>query len=121
MESAGTGVNITEIIENPTTKIDPVLKNILGNIALYIGIVDILKDLELVPDVIMGYALGELGCAYHDGSLTLEQTVLVAYEIGSHIKSVNEASSTYIINLAEAQVSSARCVSISYVSHFFSE
>ncbi|KAL3270432.1 hypothetical protein HHI36_020987 [Cryptolaemus montrouzieri] len=52
----------------------------------------------------MGYALGELACAYFDNSLTLEQVVLVSYEIGHHLEEVNKPSSVYVVNLGEGQV-----------------
>ncbi|XP_044764314.1 fatty acid synthase-like [Coccinella septempunctata] len=104
LRSSGSGINMTEIIENQAKKVDPVVQNVLGNVALQIGIVEIIKDLDLVPDFLMGYAVGELGCAYYDGSLSLEQTVLASLEIANHIRTVNEPSSVYIINLPEAQV-----------------
>lgn len=34
------------------------------------------------PDGIIGHSVGELSCAYADGSLTLEETVLLAYYRG---------------------------------------
>lgn len=44
-----------------------------------------------VQDVagVVGHSVGELGCAYADGSLTAEQTVLCAYWRG---RAVQEAS-----------------------------
>lgn len=44
-----------------------------------IGLVDILYSLDIRPDHIIGYSFGELGCAYADGCLTAEQTILAAY------------------------------------------
>lgn len=32
-----------------------------------------------MPDGIIGHSVGELGCAYADGSLTAEEMVLAAY------------------------------------------
>ena len=40
---------------------------------------DILTLLGLTPDGIVGHSVGELGCAYADGCLTAEETVLAAY------------------------------------------
>ncbi|XP_045466442.1 fatty acid synthase-like [Harmonia axyridis] len=104
LNNNNTGINITEIIEDKATEIDSVVKNILGNVTVHIGIVEILKDLEVVPDIIIGYAIGELGCAYCDGSLSLEQTILTAFEIANHVKTINEPSSIYLVKLGEAQV-----------------
>lgn len=38
--------------------------------------------LGIVPDNLIGHSIGELGCAYADGSLTAEQVVLAAYSYG---------------------------------------
>jgi len=35
-----------------------------------------------VPDKIIGYSIGELGCAYADGCITAEQMILFAYSRG---------------------------------------
>lgn len=40
---------------------------------------DLLTSLDIKPDGIVGHSVGELGCAYADGSLTAEETVLAAY------------------------------------------
>lgn len=44
-----------------------------------IGLVDILKEVGLVCDGFIGHSLGEVGCAYFDGSFTAEQTIVTAY------------------------------------------
>ena len=38
-----------------------------------------LTAMDIRPDGIVGHSVGELGCAYADGSLTAEETVLAAY------------------------------------------
>lgn len=43
---------------------------------------DIMTLLEIMPDNFTGHSIGELGCAYADGCLTAEQTVLSAYSFG---------------------------------------
>lgn len=43
---------------------------------------DILNELEIVPDGILGHSVGELGCSYADGCFTAEQTLLAAYYRG---------------------------------------
>ena len=45
-----------------------------------------LTALEIQPDGILGHSVGELGCAYADGSLTAEETVLSAYWRGKCIE-----------------------------------
>lgn len=41
--------------------------------------VDVLKAIGVKADGLIGHSVGELGCAYADGGLTAEQTVLAAY------------------------------------------
>lgn len=49
---------------------------------LQIGLVDVLKDVGIVPDKIIGHSVGELGCAYADGCFTAEEMILSAYSRG---------------------------------------
>lgn len=41
-----------------------------------------MKALGIEPDGIIGHSVGENACAYADGCLTLEQTVLASYARG---------------------------------------
>lgn len=40
---------------------------------------DVLNTIGIHPDGIVGHSVGELGCAYADGTFTAEQAVLAAY------------------------------------------
>lgn len=44
-----------------------------------IALVDVLNELGLKPDGIVGHSVGELGCAYADGCLTHKQMLLASY------------------------------------------
>lgn len=44
--------------------------------------VDVLTEVGIVPDGIVGHSVGELGCAYADGCFTGEQMVMAAYSRG---------------------------------------
>lgn len=46
---------------------------------------DLLTAVGITPDGIVGHSVGELGCAYADGTLTAQQTVLAAYSRGRAI------------------------------------
>ena len=48
-----------------------------------------LRTLGLEPDGIVGHSVGELGCAYADGSLTTKDTVLAAYWRGQCVAEAN--------------------------------
>jgi fatty acid synthase len=77
------GLNLMEIItsSDPTT-FDNILNSFVGIAAIQIGIVDVLRELGLEPDYIIGHSVGELGCAYADGCFTAEQMILSAYSRG---------------------------------------
>ena len=49
---------------------------------MQIALVDMLNILGIKPDGMMGHSVGELGCAYADGCLSLEETILSAYYRG---------------------------------------
>lgn len=77
------GLDLKMII---TSKDQSVLQNILnifvGIAAIQVAIVDILRELNLTQDFIVGHSVGELGCAYADGCFTAKQMVLAAYARG---------------------------------------
>lgn len=77
------GLDIYDILTNPDeSTFDNVINSFVGIAAVQIGLVDLLKSLEIVPDNIIGHSAGELGCAYADGCFTAEQTILAAYSRG---------------------------------------
>lgn len=49
---------------------------------LQMAMVDLLASIHITPDFMIGHSLGELGCAYADKCLTLEETILTAYYQG---------------------------------------
>ncbi|XP_013164138.1 PREDICTED: fatty acid synthase-like, partial [Papilio xuthus] len=74
------GVNIVDILtSDDQTIFEDIINCFVGITAVQIGLTDILRALEIVPDCIIGHSTGELGCAYADGGLTLEETILSAY------------------------------------------
>jgi fatty acid synthase len=46
---------------------------------LQVALVDVLRSLGIEPQGVVGHSVGELGCAYADGCMTAEETVLSAY------------------------------------------
>lgn len=77
------GFDVLSLFEkcNESTYEDP-LNVFVGLAALQIGLFDLLSHLDIVPDGFAGNSSGDLICAYADGALTLEQTMLVAYSRG---------------------------------------
>ncbi|XP_041363356.1 fatty acid synthase-like [Gigantopelta aegis] len=62
------------------------IHSFVGIAAIQVALVDLLSVMGIKPDGIVGHSVGELGCAYADGSLTAEETVLAAYYRGKCIK-----------------------------------
>lgn len=54
-----------------------------------VALVDVLNELGLKPDGIIGHSVGELGCAYADGCFSAEQMVLAAYWRGKAVEESN--------------------------------
>jgi len=54
-----------------------------------VALVDVLRTLGIEPDGILGLSLGEVACAYADGCLTAEETVMTAYWRGRCIAEAN--------------------------------
>jgi fatty acid synthase len=52
---------------------------------MQIALTDLLKQLGVEPDGIVGHSTGEMCCGYADGCLTREQTMLLAYYRGHTI------------------------------------
>ncbi|XP_060836307.1 fatty acid synthase-like [Rhopalosiphum padi] len=77
------GIDIVNIITSlDTTLFDNILNSFVGISAIQIGLVDILKALDIEPDGMIGHSVGELGCAYADGCFTAEEMIMAAYARG---------------------------------------
>ncbi|CAG9820290.1 unnamed protein product [Phaedon cochleariae] len=61
----------------------------LGSAIVQIGLIDIMKTLDIVPKFHFGYSYGEMLSAYFDDYLSLEETVDCVYEINRCINSIN--------------------------------
>lgn len=57
--------------------------------AVQIALVDILREMGIEPDGIVGHSVGELGCAYADGCFNHEQMLLSAYWRGKCVENAN--------------------------------
>ncbi|KYN04769.1 Fatty acid synthase [Cyphomyrmex costatus] len=77
------GINIKDILTNTEEKVhENALNAFLGIIVIQVGLVDLLTSLGIIPDYMISHSGGELGCAYADKCLTIEQTILSAYFVG---------------------------------------
>ncbi|XP_036143548.1 fatty acid synthase [Monomorium pharaonis] len=77
------GISVTDILSETDRKVcENALYAFVGIVAVQIGLVDLLTSLGITPDYMISHSAGELGCAYADKCLTIEQTILSAYFIG---------------------------------------
>ncbi|XP_063706400.1 fatty acid synthase-like [Culicoides brevitarsis] len=77
------GLDLIKIITTEDKKIfDYVLHSFVGIAAIQIALVDVLKSLNIVPDLIVGHSVGELACAYADNCVTAEEMILSSYYRG---------------------------------------
>lgn len=68
------------------------LNIILGITALQIGIIDVLKTLNLEADFVIGLNIGEIAAGYANGCYTLQQAILSAFHVGSLLQRFNYSS-----------------------------
>ncbi|KAL0116142.1 hypothetical protein PUN28_011183 [Cardiocondyla obscurior] len=79
-------IDLMSIIMNGTDETyENVLYSFVSIAAMQVAFVDVLTSIGIHPDGIVGHSVGELGCAYADGTFTPEQTVLAAYSRGKAI------------------------------------
>lgn len=84
------GIDLMNLILNGTSEtFENVLHSFVSIAAIQVALVDVLTYLGIQPDGIVGHSVGELGCAYADGTFTPEQTVLAAYWRGKTIMDSN--------------------------------
>ncbi|XP_063240366.1 fatty acid synthase isoform X2 [Bacillus rossius redtenbacheri] len=81
------GIDLIDILVNGTeATFDNIVYTFVSIAAVQVALVDTLASLGIHPDGIVGHSVGELGCAYADGTFTAEQTVLAAYWRGRTIR-----------------------------------
>ncbi|XP_069675926.1 fatty acid synthase-like [Periplaneta americana] len=81
------GVDLFNIITTADPSVfDDAVNCLVGVVACQVGLVDVMRAVDIMPDGFVGVSVGELGCSYLDGCLTAEQTVLAAYWCGRALK-----------------------------------
>ncbi|XP_031629091.1 fatty acid synthase-like [Contarinia nasturtii] len=77
------GLDLISIVtSSDDTTFDNIINSFVGIAAIQIAIVNILRKLQIPFDYCIGHSVGELGCAYADGSMTAEQMILAAMARG---------------------------------------
>ncbi|XP_063616349.1 fatty acid synthase-like [Cydia splendana] len=74
------GVDLQYVIADaPDAIFDNIINTFVSITAIQVALVDVLRELGVHPDGIIGSSCGEIGCAYADETLTVEQAALCAY------------------------------------------
>ncbi|XP_074648828.1 fatty acid synthase-like isoform X2 [Tubulanus polymorphus] len=74
------GIELYDLImKSEASAFNCTLNSFVSVAAIQVALVDMLTVMGIKPDGMVGHSVGELGCAYADGGLTAEETVLAAY------------------------------------------
>ncbi|XP_072750690.1 fatty acid synthase-like [Anoplolepis gracilipes] len=77
------GIRIVDILTNKHEAIfNNILNSLVGITVMQIGLIELLKSVNIVPDYVVGHSIGELCCGYVTGNFTMEQVLLSSYYIG---------------------------------------
>lgn len=77
------GLNLFEIITSHNETIfDNVLHCMVGIGAVQIGMINVLREIGLEPDYLVGISFGEIAAGYADRCLTEKQAMLITYHRG---------------------------------------
>ncbi|EFN74070.1 Fatty acid synthase [Camponotus floridanus] len=77
------GMCIINVLTNEHEAIvNNILNSLVGITVMQIGLIDLLKSINIVPDYVIGHSIGELCCGYVTGNFTMEQVLLSSYYIG---------------------------------------
>ncbi|XP_031639213.1 fatty acid synthase-like, partial [Contarinia nasturtii] len=77
------GLDLISIVTSTdNTTFDNIINSFVGIASIQIAIVNILRALQIPFDYCIGHSVGELGCAYADGTITAEQMILAAMARG---------------------------------------
>ncbi|KAM4664019.1 fatty acid synthase [Discoglossus pictus] len=83
----GTGLKVSELLLNADdSTFEDTIHAFVGLAAIQIAQIDMLKEMNLHPDGIIGHSVGELACGYADSSLSHSEAILAAYWRGRCIK-----------------------------------
>ncbi|KAH8677742.1 putative polyketide synthase [Xylariales sp. PMI_506] len=73
-------------------------------VAVQIGIVDLLRSWDVVPDFVLGHSSGEYGAAYASGAITAEAAIAAATVRGSSNATTDQRGSMAAVGLGREEV-----------------
>ena len=77
------------LMSEDETSLDSIVNQFVAISAIQIALCEVLKELEIHPDGVIGHSFGEIACAYADKCLTLEQAMICAYWRGKVLEDSN--------------------------------
>lgn len=78
-------------------------------VATQLAVVEVLRAAGVEPDGMIGHSVGEIGCAYADGALSLKEGIRVAYWRGRCIEDSPEAAGAMGVVFAPWEAVAERC------------
>ncbi|XP_022172738.1 fatty acid synthase-like isoform X2 [Myzus persicae] len=73
------GIDLLSILNSKDEKtFDNVLNSAVSITSMQVALIDLLKSIGIEPNGFIGHSVGELTCAYADGTFTIEQTILIS-------------------------------------------
>lgn len=81
------GVDLEDVLTNKQASVyeNNVVNLFTGIVSVQIALIDLLRLLEVKPEGIIGHSIGEISCAYADGLLNANETILLAYYLAKPI------------------------------------
>ncbi|KAE9527019.1 hypothetical protein AGLY_013667 [Aphis glycines] len=73
------GIDLLSILNSKDEKtFDNILNSAVSITSMQVALIDLLKSIGIEPNGFVGHSVGELTCAYADGTFTIEQTILIS-------------------------------------------
>ena len=73
------GLDLINILNDESNAIDDPIITFIAITATQIALIDLFRELNIIPDGFIGHSFGEVACGYCDGCLSREETLVSAY------------------------------------------
>lgn len=93
--SKGLDISISDIISS--YKPDNLTHYVVGTVGVQLALVDMLKELEILPKKSLGYSLGAISSYYASGQIDFEQAALAAYFTNLTLTSMTDKENESIV------------------------
>ena len=104
------------IISDDKEALNTIVSPFVSITAVQIALFELLKDMDVHQDGIIGHSFGEIACAYADGCLTLEQAMLCSYWRGKVVQDSNIQNGMMAAVGLSAEEARKRCPKNVYVA-----